>query len=257
MEDSLHHEHTRETGDLSHLENKIYLSHSAPEHAIDSSIPEGTVSRSEVFSGHSPDRIPYAELQDCPDETLVEEIHGGNADAFAVIFKRYHRLVHVTALNIVRDAGEAEDLTQTVFLEIYRHLRQFDPARGTLKVWLLQFAYSRSMHRRNYLFVRQFHKQVELGEADARASHWSPSRLQPQEATRLTGEALAVLPEPQRRTIEMFFFEGLTLREIAKRRNENYPNVRNHYYRGLECLRSYLQSGPRPVGPTIVPMGEA
>jgi len=215
------------------------------------------VSRSEVFSGHSRDRIPYAELQDCPDEKLVEEIGGGNADAFAVIFKRYHRLVHVTALNIVRDAGEAEDLTQTVFLEIYRHLRQFDPARGTLKVWLLQFAYSRSMHRRNYLFVRQFHKQVELGEADARASHWSPSRLQPQEATHLTGEALAVLPEPQRRTIEMFFFEGLTLREIAQKRNENYPNVRNHYYRGLERLRSYLQSSPQPVAPTIVPTGEA
>jgi RNA polymerase sigma-70 factor (ECF subfamily) len=109
----------------------------------------------------------------------------------------------------------------------------------------------------NYLFVRQFHKQVEVSEADATASHWSPSRLQPQEATRLTGEALAVLSEPQRRTIEMFFFEGLTLREIAQKRNENYPNVRNHYYRGLERLRSYLQSGPPTVGPTIVPMGEA
>ena len=82
------------------------------------------MSRSEVFSGGSLDRIPYAELQDCPDETLVNEICGGNTDGFAVIFKRYHRLVHITALNIVRDAGEAEDLTQTVFLEIYRHLRQ-------------------------------------------------------------------------------------------------------------------------------------
>ncbi len=235
---------------MSHRTNKIFPSQFTSEHAIDFRVPEGTVSRIEVFSGHSRDRISYAELQDCPDEKLVEEIHDGNTDAFAVIFKRYHRLVHVTALNIVRDAGEAEDMTQTVFLEIYKHLRQFDPARGTLKVWLLQFAYSRSMHRRNYLFVRQFHKQVEL-------SHWSPSRLQPQEAIRLTGEALAVLPEPQRRTIEMFFFEGLTLREIAAQRNENYPNVRNHYYRGLECLRSYLQSGPQPVGPTIVPTGEA
>jgi RNA polymerase sigma-70 factor (ECF subfamily) len=238
-------------------QNKIFPSQFESERAIDFSIPEGTVPRSEVFSGGSLNRIPYAELQDCPDEQLVNEICGGNTDGFAVIFKRYHRLVHITALNIVRDAGEAEDLTQTVFLEIYRHLRQFDPARGTLKVWLLQFAYSRSMHRRNYLFVRQFHKQVNLGEADARASHWSPSRLQPQEATRLTGEALSVLPEPQRRTIEMFFFEGLTLREIAERRNENYPNVRNHYYRGLERLRSYLQSGPPPVAPTIVPTGEA
>src|SRR5271154_5148222 len=102
-------------------------------------------------------RISYADLQNLADERLVEEVLAGNTDAFAVIFKRHHRLVHVTALRILRDAGEAEDLTQTVFLEIYRRLGQFDPARGTLKMWLLQFAYSRSMHRRNYLFVRRFH----------------------------------------------------------------------------------------------------
>jgi RNA polymerase sigma-70 factor (ECF subfamily) len=210
----------------------------------------------ESFFGASHGRIPYAELQDISDERLVEEIQRGNADGFAVVFKRYHRLVHITALNIVRDAGEAEDLTQTVFLEVYRRLGQFDPARGTLKVWLLQFAYSRSMHRRNYLFVRQFHKQTELSEAEKKVSHWSPSRLQPPESTRLTDEALAILPEPQRRTIEMYFFEGLTLREIADRRNEKYPNVRHHYYRGLERLRVYLSGPSEGVGPSIVPSGE-
>lgn len=89
----------------------------------------------------------------------MQELQAGNTDAFAFLFKRYHRLVQVTALHILRDAGEAEDLTQTVFLEIYRRLGQFDPSTGTLKVWVLQYAYSRSMHRRNYLFVHQVRKQ--------------------------------------------------------------------------------------------------
>ena len=129
-----------------------------------------------------------------PDERLVQEIQKGNTDGFAVIFKRYHRLVHVIALNVVRYASETEDLTQTVFLEIYGRLGQFDPARGTLKVWLL-LAYSRSMHRRNYLFVRRFHSQVQLSEAEERTSHWSPARLQPPAATRLTDQALAILSE--------------------------------------------------------------
>ena len=66
----------------------------------------------------------------------MQELAAGNTDAFAVVFKRHHRLVHVTALQILRDAGEAEDLTQTVFLEVYRRLGQFDPARGIIKVWL-------------------------------------------------------------------------------------------------------------------------
>lgn len=210
-------------------------------------------------SGESRSRISYAELVNLGDERLMQELQAGNTDAFAIIFKRYHRLVHVTALNILRDAGEAEDLTQTVFLEIYRRLGQFDPARGTLKVWLLQFAYSRSMHRRNYLAVRKFHTQVELSEEEEKESHWSPARLHFQETTRLTNQVLAVLPEAQRSTIKMFFFEGLTLKEIAQRRNEKFANVRHHYYRGLERLRFYMENGVpqeaerRPV----VPLGEA
>jgi RNA polymerase sigma-70 factor (ECF subfamily) len=210
-------------------------------------------------SGGCRDRLPYPELLRLSDDQLAEELQAGNTDAFAVLFKRYHRLVHVTALHILRDAGEAEDLTQTVFLEIYRRLGQFDPARGTLKVWLLQYAYSRSIHRRNYLFVRQIHKQVELTEMVEGQGHWSPTHLQMQEATRLASEALVVLPEAQRRTIEMYFFEGLTLKEIAEKRNEKFSNVRHHYYRGLERLRSYLDGGADRPGPapSVVPLGEA
>lgn len=213
----------------------------------------------ESYAGGCRDRLPYAELLGLSDERLMQELKAGNADAFAVLFKRYHRLIHVTALHILRDAGEAEDVTQTVFLEIYRRLGQFDPARGTLKVWLLQYAYSRSIHRRNYLFVRQVHKQVELTEREEGESHWSPAHLPLQEATRLTSEALIVLPEAQRRTIEMYFFEGLTLKEIAQRRNEKFSNVRHHYYRGLERLRSYLDGGAERPGPrpSVVPLGEA
>ena len=48
-------------------------------------------------------------------------------------------------------------------------------------MWLLQYAYSRSIHRRNYLFVGQFHKHVELSEMEGKSRHWSPTRLQQHE----------------------------------------------------------------------------
>lgn len=243
---------------MSHAKNIIFASHFLRWMRYKfENLPE-PMSVIDASSDPSRGRVPYAELANLGDERLIEELRAGNTDAFAIIFKRYHRLVHVTALNILRDAGEAEDLTQTVFLEIYRRVGQFDPARGTLKVWLLQFAYSRSMHRRNYLFVRQFHNHVEWSEVEEQTSHWSPQRLDLPETTRLTSEVLAVLPEAQRRTIEMFFFEGLTLAEISERRNEKFSNVRHHYYRGLEQLRSYLENGlePKRARPSIVPLGE-
>jgi RNA polymerase sigma-70 factor, ECF subfamily len=189
-------------------------------------------------------RIPYCELLALGDERIMQELQTGNTDAFAVIFKRYHRLVHVTALHILRDASEAEDLTQSVFLEVYRKAGQFDARKGTLKVWLLQYAYSRSINRRNYLFVRHAYHGAEVSAIDEEASLWSPSRLQFQETSRLATEALEALPDAQKQTIEMFFFQGLNFKEIAQRRNEKFSNVRHHYYRGLERLRSYLETRP-------------
>src|SRR4029077_5381664 len=169
-----------------------------------------------VSSGDCDDRASYAELLMLDDERVMRPLQAGNTDAFAVIFKRYHRLVHITALHILRDASEAEDLTQSVFLEIYRKAGQFDSRRGTLKVWLLQYAYSRSINRRNYLMVRHAYNEMEVDAIDEEGSLWSPLRLQFQESSRLATEALEALPDAQKQTIEMFFFEGLNLKEIAQ-----------------------------------------
>jgi len=202
----------------------------------------------DLSSGDCRDHRSYAELLALDDQRVMQHLQAGNTDAFAVIFKRYHRLVHVTALHILCDAAEAEDLTQSVFLEIYRKAGQFDSARGTLKVWLLQYAYSRSTNRRNYLLVRRVYNKTDVSAIDEAASVWSPGRLQLQETSRLATEALESLPDAQRQTIEMFFFEGLDFKEIARRRNEKFSNVRHHYYRGLQRLRSYLENGSRAEG---------
>jgi len=177
-------------------------------------------------------------LQQLSDEKIMSEVQAGNGDAFAVLFDRYHRLVLVTAIKIVRDVSEAEEVTQSVFLEIYRAARQFDPARGNLKVWLLQFAYHRSINRRNYLTLRQFYSRVDIDQAIA----WETAgamvpHLTIQEATQFVEEALETLNEAQRRTIRMVFFEGMTLKEVAERTQESFSNIRNHYYRGLDRLR--------------------
>lgn len=192
--------------------------------------------------GDCGEKMAYSDLLALSDERVMQEMQAGNADAFAVVFKRYHRLVHVTALRILHDAAEAEDITQTVFLEIYRNAGQFDSARGSLKVWLLQYAYSRSANRRNYLLVRHVYNHVDVTAVDEAESFWSPRRLQLQETSRLTNEALSSLPEAQRQIIELFFFEGLSFKEIAARKKETYSNVRHHYYRGIERLRSYLEA---------------
>jgi RNA polymerase sigma-70 factor (ECF subfamily) len=197
------------------------------------------VQAAEGFSGRS-------------DDAALAEVRAGNQEAFGVIFERYHRLVHATALRVLRDAGEAEDLRQSVFLEAFQKLAQFDPARGTLKMWLLQFAYSRSINRRNYLMVRRLHPSGALNDVIDETALWAAGRTPDQDAPQLSRELLRTLPDAQRETIEMVFSEGLTFAEIAERRQETYSAVRHHYYRGLTRLRALISAEPGASAPTGV-----
>ena len=189
---------------------------------------------------------PENEAQRQPsDEELMSQIQQGDGDAFAALFDRHHRLVLTIALRILRDAGEAQEVTQNIFFELYRSAGRFDVRRGSLKVWLLQFAYHRSINRRNYLALRQFYNRPDLEEVmewEARI-HSSP-RIPIPELKQLVEQLLSTLNDAQRRTIQRVIFEGLTLREVAEQTGESYSAVRNHYYRGLHHLRACLTEEP-------------
>jgi RNA polymerase sigma factor (sigma-70 family) len=113
---------------------------------------------------------PDGEAQTPSDEELMSQIQNGDGDAFAALFDRHHRLVLTIALRILHDASEAQDVTQNIFFELYRSAGRFDVRRGTLKVWLLQFAYHRSINRKNYLVLRQFYNRLDLEEGPTERS---------------------------------------------------------------------------------------
>ena len=168
----------------------------------------------------------------------------GQSDALAILFDRYQKLVLSIALRIVRDPGEAEDVTQIVFLDVYRAVAQFDPGKGNTKVWLMQYAYHRSINRRQHLQGQEFYKNAELEELETQPAHAHPTfGLSSTETRELVRQSLDALSETQRAVIEMACYEGLSMREIAERTGDSFPNVRHHYYRGLQKLRSFISGG--------------
>src|SRR5579864_9302369 len=97
-------------------------------------------------------------LNQLTDEQLAHTLMNGEHDALTVLFDRYHGLVYSIAFRIVRDSGEAEDVVQTVFLDFFRAQAKFDPNKGILKVWLLQYAYHRAVNRKRHLAANRFYK---------------------------------------------------------------------------------------------------
>jgi len=170
----------------------------------------------------------------------MAHLQAGCQDALAVLFDRYHRLVLGVALRILRDSGEAEDLMQAVFLEIFQSAAHFDPAKGSTKVWLMQYAYHRSFSRRKYLTYRGIYERLDEIPEEKYPAAVSSNALSVQESARLVQQALGCLTKMQRKIVEMAFYEGLTMHEIAQKTGESFGSVRHFYYRGMDKLRSML-----------------
>lgn len=179
------------------------------------------------------------ELGGLSDEELMRSVAIGCQDALTALFDRYHHLVFDVAFRIVRDPGEAEEVVQTVFLDIYRAVANFDPRKGIPKVWILQYAYHRALHRKRHLVSNHFYhwdeleSAVELGVCRSRAGELP-------EIVRLAEQLLEKLKPRQRAVLEMTYYEGLTAEEIAIRLDETAHVVRHDLHRGLKVLRAAI-----------------
>jgi RNA polymerase sigma-70 factor (ECF subfamily) len=196
-----------------------------------------------VSSSRSLSEVSAAELagRKPDDETLLKEIRNGSKDALGALFRRHRGAVLGVAWRILRDASEAEDLCQEVFLFLFERAKLFDPEKGSGSSWIIQIAYHRAMNRRKYLAFRQHYDAQELNEELIEGSK-RPSLIEGIDAERLLSRLREQLSPEQRQTLELHFFEGYTLREIAAKLEDSYGNVRHHYYRGLERLRACVMS---------------
>ena len=180
------------------------------------------------------------------DEVLVHNIGEGCAECFAILFERYCRQVVSLAVRILRDRPEAEDILQEVFLAIYLQREKFDESRGSVKTWILQFAYFKSLLRRRYLRIRNFYSLEEFSEVQEfhRRAPSQPLGLSSAEWARFVARGIAELTPKQRQVIELVHLDGYTLQETSEIVRETFANTRNYYYRGLKALRTFLNARP-------------
>lgn len=221
-----------------------------------------TVFQMSGMAKHFPLRAPSADgtrsastpalprLEDLPDQDLMAQLKRGDQDALTHLFDRYHRLVLSVGLRMLRDPAEAEDLMQETFFEIYRRADKFDPSKGSAKAWIVQFAYNKGLNRRRYLELRKTCGPEQISQLGVLDSYYSPNGsngLTSEELACMVRQALTTLNRKQREVLELAYFEGLSLTEIADHSKDSLANVRHYYYRGLEKLRDFLQH-PSPKG---------
>jgi RNA polymerase sigma-70 factor, ECF subfamily len=182
------------------------------------------------------------------DESLISQVCLGSKEALANLFKRHARLVRHIAIGVLKDASEAEDLVQDIFVLIHRFCRTFDSSKGSARFWMMQLTYRRAVSRRRYLNSRHFYTRLALDDEGSEQSDDLVNRLLAElDLQKLFG----TLSEDQQRTLRLHFIEGYTLDEIAKMLGQTKGNVRHHSFRGLERLRKLVFAGKLPDGRAV------
>ena len=174
--------------------------------------------------------------------TLITRIAAGDRDAFS----RFYDLLAPTAFGLIRrvlrDPEAAAEVLQEVFWQVWREAPRYDPKRGSPEAWLVMRAKTRAIDRLRSIRRRDRTFVAPVDESVARSSDEpaeNPAVVA--EDRSLVQTALAQLPEPQRRVIELAFYDGLTQSEIAIRLGEPLGTVKTRARLGLERLRGALR----------------
>jgi RNA polymerase sigma-70 factor, ECF subfamily len=207
---------------------------------LSSSVPDEVFPTAGAWARQRQDAGGYSPASRTEDDALMARVQAGDELALAQLLQRHARLVLGIGYRILRDIGEAQELVQDVFLHAYRKCQLFDPQRGTFRGWLIRITCRRAQHRREYLNLRRFYDDrnledfVDVFQATINLEYQAQLNRREQALQ----EAFKDLNEKQRLTLELYFFEGYTLREISVRMRESVGNVRHYYYRALERLKT-------------------
>jgi RNA polymerase sigma-70 factor (ECF subfamily) len=166
------------------------------------------------------------------DAALIARMRAGDQSAMADLYDRYSGVVYGVALRVLASATAAEDVVQEVFLQLWRKPQAFDAGRGRLAPWLAVIARNRSID----------HLRKRPAEDDIDALPISTGvNLEDDAAQKLAVEkvrgVLALLPQDQRKALEMAYFEGMTHTEIAGKTGDPLGTVKTRIRSGLLALR--------------------
>ena len=192
------------------------------------------------------------------EAALIAELRAGSEDAFAWLIERYHQPIYSLLARTVMDRADAADLTQEVFVKVFRGIGGFH-GESTLRTWIYRIALREASNQRRW-WAR--HKQQEVAmETEISECHTgspvllkdtlvdpgeSPfERAAHEEERSWVEQALMQVPEPFRTTLILRDIEGFVYEEVAEMQGVNLGTVKSRLVRGRALLRGLLEA-PAP-----------
>lgn len=182
--------------------------------------------------------------REAEDRELMSRVAARDGAAFTRLFELHSPVALGLLSRILAGRGEAEEVLQEVFLQVWMQADRYDADRASPRGWILMLARSRALDRlRRRESAR---RREEIAGEDPAGEAIPPvgtERLEVVERRRQVDSALHLLSPDQRRCIELAFFEGLTHTQIAERLEAPLGTVKSRILLGMSKLRQALSAG--------------
>jgi|HubBroStandDraft_5_1064220.scaffolds.fasta_scaffold205959_1 RNA polymerase sigma-70 factor, ECF subfamily len=177
------------------------------------------------------------EIGSVDDMALLTRLGQHDEKAMEDIFRRYSGPVYSVALRVLHDTGQAEDVLQEVFLQLWRNPDAFVQNRGSLGAWLVVVARNRSI---DLLRRRKPSDSVEdvILASPVNVASEAERNIMMEKVRRV----IADLPAEQRKSLELAYFEGLSHSEIALRTGDPLGTVKTRIRQALIGLRKAFEA---------------
>jgi len=169
------------------------------------------------------------------DELLLTRAKDGDQQAMTELFDQYSGMVYSVALRVLKDPGQAEDVMQEIFFQVWRNPDAFVAGRGSLGAWLAVMARNRAIDALRRRRPTDPVEDVVLASSSDLGSEIERNRMM--ERVR---EVLRNLPMEQQTSVELAFFEGLTHSEIAAKTGDPLGTVKTRIRSALITLRKAI-----------------
>ena len=189
--------------------------------------------------GAVPKNTHMPDLEKVSDAQLVTAIARFSEVALAEVYRRHGGAVFGLAKRVMGSATEAEDVTQEVFLRLWNQPDRFDPARGSLRSFLLAQSHGRAVDA-----IRSSSSRRRREARDAFDTAQSSYDLQHEvwdlAVADQVSTAMGSLPDEERRVIELAYFDGRTYREVARMLGQPEGTVKSRIRNGMRRMRTAL-----------------
>jgi len=159
---------------------------------------------------------------------LVHAATGGDLEAFEELIRRMQRRVYGFSFQHLRDFDEAQDLTQEIFVKLYRNLDRFDQTRP-FEPWFWKLAANTAINYRRKRVPTPTDRTADDAAGPERAQH-DPALV----------EALAELDPSYRMPLLLHYYADLSLEQVAISLNLTIPAIKSRLHRARALLRNAL-----------------